>query len=118
MPEPVATTVASGSAIGMLAGAGPAMAARRASANSPAVAKRPSGRLAMARATTASIALGAVTDSAEGGVGSVFSALCCTEEYPPENGFSPVTSWYSRTPAAQISARLSTVSPRSCSGAM
>ena len=62
------------------AAVGAAMAPWSALANSPAVAKRPSGRLAMARATTASIPNGAVTDSVEGGVGSVLIALCCTEE--------------------------------------
>jgi hypothetical protein len=44
-------------------------------------------------AITASKACGAVTESFEGGGGSVCSALCITAEKPPSKGFSPVSSW-------------------------
>ena len=111
-PGRPARPAGSGAAAGALA------AARMASANSWAERKRSSGRLARARAITPSKARGVVTDSCEGGGGSVCSALCITAEKPPSKGFSPVRSWYSMTPAAQMSARRSTGSPRNCSGAM
>ena len=93
-------------------------ASRNALAKAAASGQRSSGRLAKARATTASKPRGAVAESTDGATGSVFSALCSTAENPPSKGFSPVSSWYSTTPAAQRSARASTVSPRSCSGAI
>ncbi|WBV44964.1 hypothetical protein PFY06_17815 (plasmid) [Pseudoroseomonas cervicalis] len=74
--------------------------------------------MAKARAITASKPRGRLSLSSEGATGSVCSTLCITAWKPPENAFSPVSSWYSTVPAAQMSARWSAGSPRSCSGAM
>ena len=57
-----------------------------------------SGRLDIARRTTASNDGGAVTESSEGAGGSVLSALCMIADMLPSNGRSPVSNWYSRTP--------------------
>jgi hypothetical protein len=64
------------------------------------VANRASGRFAIARATTASSAGSTATERADGGGASVFSTLCMIEVTEPSNGLSPVSNWYSSTPAA------------------
>jgi hypothetical protein len=85
------TIVASESA----SGAAPICAAApfSACAKSTAVSKRWSGRFAIAFATTASNAGGAVTERSEGRGGWTFSALCMIADMLPSNGRSPVSSW-------------------------
>src|SRR6187549_2687825 len=68
----------------------PVAASRIASANSPAVLKRSSGRFAIALAMTASNGFGTCTLSRDGGGGSTLSTLCMIVVAVPENGFSPV----------------------------
>ena len=68
-------------------------AARSAAANSSAVWKRSSGRLASALRTTASIAPGTCTLKRDGGSGSSASTLCMVAVDDPVNGRSPVRNW-------------------------
>ena len=78
---------------------GASWAAWSASEKAAAEAKRCSGRLAIARWTTASKASGAVTAISEGFGGVEFSAFCMIAVMLPSNGRSPVSNWYSTTPA-------------------
>jgi hypothetical protein len=74
-----------------LAKAWPCNAARSACANSAAVAKRCSGRFAIALATTMSSDSGAVTESSDGRGGATLSTLCMIAVMLPSNGRSPVS---------------------------
>ena len=104
--------------VASLSACAPVSAASSARRKSAALWKRSSGRLAMARFTTASRRAGTCTFSTEGQGGSSFSTLCMMVVSAPVNGFSPVSSWYSTTPAENRSLRPSTVWPMNCSGDM
>src|SRR5438034_1821388 len=81
----VVTTVASDPA-----SVGAGAAARIAAANSAALWKRSSGRLASALRTTASIPAGASTLRIDGGIGSSLSTFCIVVVAEPAKGRSPV----------------------------
>ena len=89
------TVPPSGSSSGSSTGAwgtGAWAAAWIAAANAEALAKRSSGRFAIARRITSSNARGAVTEICDGDGASVFSALCMIADMLPSNGRSPVSN--------------------------
>ena len=95
-----------------------ARAARAAAASWPALAKRSSGRFAMAVRTTSSSLAGSPGTSSEGrGGGSRRCAAIVASTPSATNGTRPVSAWNRRQPRQYTSVRASTGSPRICSGA-